>query len=109
MTLPHVPGADGAGVIEAVGPEAEGVSIGDRVLVAPGLSCGVCPFCLKGQDNQCDTFEILGAKRFGTYAENVLIPDQNVVPIPDSVTFETAASFPLAYLTAWHLLWAVLN
>ncbi len=104
VTLPHVPGADGAGVVEAVGPEAEGVSIGDRVVIIPGLSCGNCAYCRKGLDNQCDSFEIMGTKRYGTYSEFVVVPDQNVFAIPDTLTFEKAAAFPLAYLTAWHML-----
>lgn len=104
VKLPHVLGSDGAGTVEAMGPEAEGVSVGDRVLIFPGLSCGVCEFCKKNQDNQCVQYEILGAKRNGTYAEYVAVPDQNVVPIPDSFSFEHAASFPLAYVAAWHML-----
>jgi NADPH:quinone reductase-like Zn-dependent oxidoreductase len=104
VVTPHIPGADGAGVISAIGPESEGVSVGDRVVIAPGIFCGRCPYCLSGQDNQCDTFEILGAKRHGTYAEKVLVPDQNVVPLPDKFSYEEAAAFPLAYLTAWHML-----
>ncbi len=104
VKLPHTLGADGAGVISDVGPDAEGVSVGDRVVIAPNIFCGQCAYCKKGQDNQCDSFEILGAKRPGTYAEKVLVPDQNVIPIPDTLSFENAAAFPLAYLTAWHLL-----
>jgi len=104
VTLPHVMGADGAGVVEAVGPEAEGVTEGDRVVIIPGLSCGSCAYCLRGQDNQCDTFEIMGTKRHGTYAEYILVPDQNVFSIPDNFSFEKAAAFPLAYWTAWHML-----
>lgn len=104
VKLPHILGGDGAGIVTEVGPEAEGVSIGDRVVLAPGIFCGKCSYCLKGQDNQCDNFEILGAKRHGTYAEKVVVPDQNVVPIPDKFSFEEAAAFPLAYLTAWHML-----
>jgi NADPH2:quinone reductase len=95
---------DGAGIVSALGPDAEGVSIGDRVVIMPGLSCGECGFCKKGQDNQCDSFEILGTKRNGTYAEKVAVPDQNVVPLPENISFETAAAFPVAYLTAWHML-----
>lgn len=103
VTLPHILGADGAGVVEALGPEAEGVSVGDRVTILPALSCGQCTFCLKDQDNQCVNFEILGAKRHGTYAEYAAVPDCNVMPIPDSLSFEEAAAFPLSYLTAWHM------
>jgi NADPH:quinone reductase-like Zn-dependent oxidoreductase len=104
VPLPHVPGSDGAGVVEALGPNAEGVSVGDRVVIIPGISCGHCDFCRKGLDNQCDTYEIVGAKRWGTFAEQVLIPDDNLFVIPDSLSFEDAAALPVAYLTAWHML-----
>ncbi len=104
VSLPHIIGVDGAGTIEEVGKEAEGVSVGDRVVIMPGISCGECSYCLKGQDNQCQKFEILGTKRPGTYAEYVAVPDTNVVVLPDNISFETAASFPAAYLTAWHML-----
>lgn len=104
VQLPHILGADGAGIVEAVGLDAEGVEKGNRVLLIPGISCGQCRQCRRGEDNQCDTFEILGAKRPGTYAELVAVPDQNVLPLPDELSFEIAAAFPLAYLTAWHML-----
>lgn len=104
VKLPHVMGADGAGVIEKVGSDVEGVSEGERVMIMPGISCGKCRYCRRGQDNQCDSFEILGAKRAGTYAEYVTVPDSNVLVIPDNFSFETAASLTVAYLTAWHML-----
>lgn len=104
VPLPHVPGADGAGTVAEIGPEAEGISVGERVAILPAIACGDCAFCRNGRDNQCDRFEILGAKRPGTYAEFVAVPDENVITLPDHVSFEKAAAFPLAYLTAWHML-----
>lgn len=104
VSLPHILGADGSGVVEKMGEEAEGVTPGERVLILPAIFCGECQFCKKGQTNQCVNFEILGTKRNGTYAEYVCVPDQNVIPIPDSLSFEQTAAFPLAYLTAWHML-----
>ncbi len=104
VPLPHVLGADGTGVVEEAGPDVEGITVGTRVVVLPGLACGMCEFCRRGMDNQCHQFEILGAKRHGTYAEYVLVPDQNVLAIPDKLGFETAAAYPVSYLTAWHML-----
>ena len=104
VMLPHVMGADGAGTVEKVGTDVEGVSPGDRVLIIPALTCGQCHFCKMNRDNACDTFEILGTKRQGTYAEHIAIPDENVIVLPDEFSFEKAAAFPLAYLTAWHML-----
>ncbi len=104
ITLPHILGADGSGIVEAAGPEAEGVSVGDRVLIFPGLSCGECEFCKDGHDNQCDRYAFVGAKDHGTYAQYVSVPDLNVVALPDDFPLESAAAFPLTYLTAWHML-----
>jgi NADPH:quinone reductase-like Zn-dependent oxidoreductase len=104
ITLPHILGADGSGIVDAVGPDAEGVSIGDRVLIFPGISCGECEFCKTGHDNQCERYAFVGAKNHGTYAQYVKVPDLNVVALPDDFSFEAAAAFPLTYLTAWHML-----
>ena len=104
VSLPHIMGADGAGVIEKIGTEVEGVGIGDRVLIMPGISCAHCSFCKQGMDNQCDSFASMGAKRFGTYAEYVAVHDENVCVVPAEFPLDLAASFPLTYLTAWHML-----
>ncbi|OVE75632.1 hypothetical protein BVX98_07240 [bacterium F11] len=104
VSLPHVLGSDGSGIVHSMGPEAEGVSEGDRVLILPAMYCGQCHYCQRGKENQCDQFHILGAKEKGTYGDLVLVPDENIIPLPENFSFEEAASFPLAYLTAWHML-----
>lgn len=107
MPLPHISGSDIAGVVEEVGGQADGVKVGERVLVSPGLSCWRCEYCLAGQDNFCRTYSIIGAIRDGGYAEYVSVPFRNVLPIPDNLTFEQAASFPLVSVTASHMLFAL--
>jgi NADPH:quinone reductase-like Zn-dependent oxidoreductase len=100
-----VPGSDGAGVVEAVGPEVQGVTVGDRVLLNPGLvdrGCR-CEYCRDGDQPLCLTYGILGEHRPGTLAEYVVVPAANVRRFPASITFETAAAFPLATLTAWRM------
>ncbi len=104
VTRPHVLGADVAGVIDSIGPGVQNVRIGQPVVIAPGLSCGQCPFCLAGRDNLCETYSILGTRRWGGYAEKVAVPASNVTAIPDSLAFEEAAAFPVAFTTAWHML-----
>ncbi|MGE0361703.1 MAG: zinc-binding dehydrogenase [Vicinamibacterales bacterium] len=102
VPLPHISGADVAG--EVVAAPGDEVAPGTRVLVQPGLSCGRCAACLDGRDNQCRHYDVLGSRSQGGYAELVVVPAANVVPIPAHVTFEAAAAFPLTFVTAWHML-----
>lgn len=104
VPFPHVLGNDVAGEIEALGSPAPGLAPGQRVMLSPGTSCGRCAACLSGEDNGCRDYRILGFQRWGGYAETVVCPVANVIPIPDHVPFETAAAFPLVYLTAWRML-----
>ncbi len=103
LPLPHILGADGAGVVEAVGPGVEGLAPGDEVVVNPGLSCGRCERCLRGEDNLCPHYQILGEHRHGTYAEYVVLPEVNLLPKPKGLSFEEAAAIPLTFLTAWQM------
>ena len=101
---PHVLGNDVAGTVESVGPGVKGIKAGQRVVIAPGISCFKCSLCKTGHDNICENYSILGAKWWGGFAEKVKVPAGNVYPIPASLSFEEAAAFPLAFLTAWHML-----
>lgn len=101
--LPLVPGCDGAGVVDAVGPGVASRKVGERVVLAPGLSCGVCAVCAAGRDHLCRFYGILGETRDGTCAPFVVAPERNVLALPANVSFEAGAAFPLVYLTAWHM------
>jgi len=103
LPLPHVLGADGSGVVDAVGPGVEGFAPGDEVVINPGLSCGRCERCLAGEDNLCPRYQILGEHRHGTYAEYVVLPEANLAPKPKNLSFEEAAAIPLTFLTAWQM------
>jgi NADPH:quinone reductase-like Zn-dependent oxidoreductase len=100
--LPHVNGCEVTGVVEALGAGVDGVTPGQRVILFPGFSCGRCEFCLRGERTVCLRYGYLGAHRDGGYAELVKAPAENVLPLPDGVTFEQGAAVPLAMLTAWH-------
>lgn len=104
FAMPHVLGNDIAGVVREVGPLVRNVAPGDAVLLAPGVSCGACPQCLSGDDNLCASYDILGYGIDGGYAEHVAAPARNAHPIPAGLDFEQAASIPLTFLTAWHML-----
>jgi NADPH:quinone reductase-like Zn-dependent oxidoreductase len=101
--LPMVPGCDGAGVVDAVGPGVRSRKEGDRVVLGPGVSCGLCAACTSGRDPLCRAYGILGETRDGTCATHVVVPERNALALPANVGFETAAAFPLVYLTAWHM------
>jgi 2-desacetyl-2-hydroxyethyl bacteriochlorophyllide A dehydrogenase len=106
MPLPHVSGSDVAGIVEQVGPHADGVTVGQRVFLSPGVSCWRCDACLAGRDNFCRSYGLLGAMMHGGYAEYVKVPFRNVLPIPENLSFEQAAAFPLVSVTASHMLFA---
>jgi NADPH:quinone reductase-like Zn-dependent oxidoreductase len=74
------------------------------VVINANLSCGVCEACVAGLDNRCRTWRLLGEHVAGTYAEFVVVPSVNVLPIPESVSFEEAAAASLVFHTAWHSL-----
>ncbi|HXJ19758.1 MAG TPA: zinc-binding dehydrogenase [Polyangia bacterium] len=110
VPLPHVLGGDVCGVVAALGPGVAarpGVGVGDRVLVNPGLSCGRCVACLDGRDNLCPEFRMVGEQTWGGQAEELVVPAQNLVPVPrDRVPLDDAqlASIPTVFMTAWQML-----
>jgi NADPH:quinone reductase-like Zn-dependent oxidoreductase len=101
---PHVLGSDGAGIVESIGPEVEGLPVGQRVLLNPGLWDGTCEACLRGEEALCRNFRIVGEHTQGTATKFVVVPQRNVHPIPDSRSFEEAAAVPLVFQTAWRAL-----
>lgn len=102
--LPLIPGNDIAGEVHALGGGIVDLKIGDPVVVAPGVSCGVCQRCLSGRDQHCRHYGILGEHRDGGYAEYVKVPRANIMAKPDNLSFEQAACFGVPFLTAWHML-----
>ena len=104
LTLPHILGSDGAGHVAEVGSDVTDLEVGDRVVMNPGISCGRCEYCLKGEDSECVEYKILGEHLPGTYAEKVAIPARNALKIPTDMGFEAAAAAPLAFMTAWRML-----
>src|SRR5262245_11225263 len=104
IEMPHVLGNDIAGRVKAVGSEVTHLSVGARIIVAPGLSCGHCLQCLSGQDNLCSDYKIIGHGVWGGLAQYVSVPAVNALPMPGGLNFPQAAAVPLTFLTAWHML-----
>lgn len=104
LAYPHRLGADVAGVIDALGAGVADLAVGQRVVVSPGLSCGVCRACLSGRDNLCPDYSILGEHRSGGYGELLVVPRRNIAPYPGELSFPEAAAGLLTFLTAWQML-----
>ena len=104
IPLPHIPGSDVAGEIAKVGSEVTTVRAGQKVVLAPGVTCGKCAACVSGQDNKCRQFTNLGYLVDGGCAELVRVPEVNCLPYPENLSFEEAAAVPLVFQTAWHML-----
>ena len=104
IKLPHINGSDVSGDIAAVGEYITDVQPGQRVLLAPMVFCGHCAECVAGRQNFCPQFSVLGYLNDGGNAEFIAVPRINVIPIPDTLTYDEAASVPLVFLTAWHML-----
>ena len=104
LEYPHIPGADGAGEVSAVGPDVDSIDVGDRVVINSNLSCGRCDFCLSGRDNMCRQWHLLGETIRGTYAQFVVVPITNVLKLPEGFDFHQAAAAGLVFHTAWHSL-----
>jgi YgiT-type zinc finger domain-containing protein len=75
-----------------------------EVLLHPGVSCGVCMMCLDGRDNDCPRYHLLGQGRDGGMAELIAVPEANVIAKPPNLSFEEAASIPLVFTTAIHMM-----
>ncbi len=102
-SLPHVPGHECAGIIEAVGPEVKNWKPGMRVIVPVVSGCGSCGYCRSGQHQICpDQFQP-GFTGWGAFAEYVAVPyaDANLVELPESVSFEVGGSLGCRFTTAF--------
>lgn len=104
LAFPHVLGSDAAGVVARLGDGVENLAVEDEVVLNPGVSCGSCEFCNRGEQSECVSFGIVGLSRAGTFAEKVAVPASNLLPKPPHLSFEEAAALPLAHLTAWRML-----
>jgi NADPH:quinone reductase-like Zn-dependent oxidoreductase len=98
VPLPLTPGSDGAGIVHKVGAGVSGVAVGDEVIILPSLAWG------PDQRAPGAGFRILGGPDQGTYAEQIVIPAENVYPKPARLSWHEAAALPLAGLTAWRSL-----
>ena len=104
IQYPFVFGADGAGEVAAVGDGVSDIAKGMKVVVNANLGCGECEKCRAGLENQCLNWALLGETRSGTYAEYVVVPAKNLLPMPEHFDPIQAAAAGLVFHTAWHSL-----
>jgi NADPH:quinone reductase-like Zn-dependent oxidoreductase len=104
MPMPHILGSDAAGVVSEIADGVVGISVGDEVIINPGLSCRCCEYCSRGEHSECASFGIFGLSRAGTFAEYLSVPAANVYRKLAYMSFDEAAALPLVYLTAWRML-----
>src|SRR5262249_53379960 len=102
--LPAILGSDGAGVVDAIGEGVSHIAVGDEVVMYPIVSCGACPACADGQEVHCPKMAILGEHTEGTLQEQLVVPARICHPKPAHLSWEETAALPLAWLTAWRLL-----
>lgn len=104
ITLPHILGADGAGIVVEIGEQVKNLRQGDAVCLYPVYGCGRCEFCLSDRELFCIQLRILGEHENGTYARYVRWPARNCFPIPAGLSFDQAGAFPFVYSAAWRML-----
>lgn len=104
LKLPHIVGSDAAGIVVALGPGVKSVSVGDRVAIDPGLNLYEDEFTARGKHSLSPGYKIRGEHIPGTHTEYLVVSAHSLLPIPDQVSFETAAAAGLVSLTAWRML-----
>ena len=102
--LPAILGSDGAGVIDAVGAGVENVRLGDEVVLYPIVTPGDPAASQAGQEVHSPKMAILGEHTDGTFQDALVVPAAICHPRPAHLSFEETAALPLAWLTAWRLL-----
>jgi NADPH:quinone reductase-like Zn-dependent oxidoreductase len=109
IPYPFTLGQEVAGEVVALCPAAQGVSVGSRVLLRPGLSCRSCDLYLAGRDHHCPRSQLLGKNVPGGYAELLKFPDTNVLGLPAAISWEAAVGLPNSFCTAWNVVFDTAN
>jgi NADPH:quinone reductase-like Zn-dependent oxidoreductase len=101
---PHVLGSDGAGIVDRTGTPDSRFRVGSKVLLNPGIWDGTCDACRAGEEALCRNYRIVGEHLQGTATRFVVVPERNVHPLPERLTFAEGAAVPLVFQTAWRAL-----
>jgi len=103
-TTPMTLGHEVAGVVEAVGGEVDTSLVNQRVCIHYLVTCGACEYCRSGQEQFCPSGEMIGKHRPGGYAEYIVVPSRNAVPVPTNVSDAQAAIMMCSTATSYHAL-----
>ena len=101
--LPHVMGVDAAGIVAEAAP-ASGLKVGQKGIVYASAFCGMCRFCLAGDQPLCERVKIMGEHRGGGFAEYVAMPSRCIFPLADDADLVAAGALATGHLTAWRML-----
>jgi NADPH:quinone reductase-like Zn-dependent oxidoreductase len=104
LPKPHVGGADVAGVIAGFGPDVRRLDVGTRVVVDPGVVTGEDEWTQRGEESLSPHYHILGEDIWGGCAEYVVVPLDNLLPLPEKIPTVHAVASGLVFLTAWRML-----
>ena len=104
IPMPHIGGSDVAGVVDAIGPGAQEVPLGTRVVVDPSLNYEWYQNTRRGAEISQPSFEVFGEHTQGGLADYCVVPATNLQEIPESVSFEVAGAAGVTFVTAWHAL-----
>lgn len=104
LAEPHILGGDASGDVIEIGNQVSKVTVGDRVVVNPRLTCSECRYCIAGEEEYCLDANMLGTTTNGSYAEYVNVPAVNTVPLPQDISYEDAAALPTVFLPSWNML-----
>lgn len=96
---PTITGHEFSGEVAELGDNVENLKVGQKVTVAPLIPCGTCEFCKKGEFALCETYQFLGSRNDGGFAEYVRVPKANILPIPEGLDLETAAGIEPASIS----------
>jgi len=104
LQLPRILGCEIAGVLVELGDDVDQWRLGQKVAIQSNLFCGLCEYCLKGDESICLNGSLLGIDRDGGFAEYVTVPARALVQIPTNLDFTASAALTLAGSTAMHML-----
>lgn len=104
VPLPHISGTEAAGDIAAIGPGVTGWEIGARVVIDPIIACRHCENCIRGETNMCRNSLVFGVQTKGGYAEYAVVPAHQLLKLPETLDYASAAAMAVTGPTAWHML-----